>query len=97
MAAKPPTDIAMIELYDPVLKMFDSPEKVLSKLRELYADNNIRWPSKLHDIALLAAYFGDPELALQTMGEEARKVTPRIYVLWYPLMSEVRQFRDSKS
>lgn len=96
LAAKPPTDIDTIELYDPVLKMFDSPEKVLSELRALYADDNTRWPSKLHDIALLAAYFGDPELALQTMGEESRKGSPRNYVWWYPLMSDVRQLPGFK-
>lgn len=96
LAAKPPTDIDTIELYDPVLKMFDSPEKVLSELRALYADNNTRWPSKLHDIALLAAYFGDAELALHTMGEESRKGSPRMYAWWYPLMSEARQLQGFK-
>jgi tetratricopeptide (TPR) repeat protein len=96
MAAKPLTDISTIELYAPVLKVFDSREMVLSTLREAYADNDSRWPSKLHDIALLAAYFGDPELALQTIGEEVRFGSPRSYALWYPLMSEVRQLQGFK-
>ncbi len=96
MAAKPPTDISTIELYAPVLKVFDSREMVLSTLRAAYADNGSRWPSKLHDIALLAAYFGDEELALQTIGEESRKGTPRFYAVWYPVMSEVRQLPGFK-
>jgi len=96
MAAKPPTAISTIKLYAPVLKVFDSHEMVLSTLRAAYADNGSRWPSKLHDIALLAAYFGDPELALQTIGEEVRLHSPRIYALWYPLMSEVRQLQGFK-
>jgi hypothetical protein len=96
MAAKPPTDISTIELYAPVLKVFDSREMVLSTLRTAYADNGSRWPSKLHDIALLAAYFGDSELALQTLVEELRKSSLRIYAVWYPLMADVRQSQGFK-
>ena len=96
MAAMPLTAISTIKLHAPVLKVFDSHEMVLSTLRAVYADNGSRWPSKLHDIALLAAYFGDPELALQTIGEEVRFGSPRIYALWYPLMSEVRQLQGFK-
>ncbi len=91
MAAKDPTDVATIELYAPVLKVFDSREMVLSTLRAAYADSDSRWPSKLTDIALLAAYFGDEELALQTIGEEARLGSHRFYVVWYPLMADVRK------
>ena len=96
MAAKPPTAISTIELYAPVLKVFDSPEMVLSILRAVYADNGSRWSSKLHDIALLAAYFGDEELALQSIGEEVRLSPLRLYAVWYPLMSEVRQLPGFK-
>jgi len=96
MAAMPPTAISTTALYAPVLSVFDSPEMVLSTLRATYADNGSRWPSKLHDIALLAAYFGDPELALQTIGEEVRLSPLRLYAVWYPLMSEVRQLPGFK-
>jgi TolB-like protein/DNA-binding winged helix-turn-helix (wHTH) protein len=96
MAAKKPTEIATIELYSPVLKVFDSREMVLSTLRAVYADNGSRWPSKLTDIALLAAYFGDEELALQTIGEEARIGSPRFHAAWYPLMADVRQSQGFK-
>ncbi len=65
-------------------------------MREVYEDNSSRWPSKLHDIALFAAYFGDPELALQIMGEEARNTTVRFQAVWYPMMSEVRQLPGFK-
>jgi tetratricopeptide (TPR) repeat protein len=89
--AMPPTAVATIALYAPVLRAFDSPEEVLTILREIYADHSRRWPSKLHDIALFAAYFGDPEFALQTIGEEVRYTSARQAALWYPMMSEVRQ------
>jgi hypothetical protein len=78
------------------LRVFDSREMVLSQLRATYADNGSRWPSKLHDIALLAAYFDDPELALQIIGEEVRYIPARLQVVWYPVMSDVRQLQGFK-
>jgi hypothetical protein len=45
---------------------------------------------------MLAAYFGDSELALKSIGEETRRGSPRFYSLWYPLMSEVRQSQGFK-
>ena len=96
IAAMPPTAISTTALYSPVLSVFDSPEMVLSTLRATYADNGSRWPSKLHDIALIAAYFGDPELALQTIGEEMRYTTVRLHAVWYPMMSEVRKLPGFK-
>jgi TolB-like protein/Flp pilus assembly protein TadD len=91
MALMPPNAISTTKLYDPVLRVFDSPEMVLSQLRETYADNDSWWPSKLHDIALLAAYFGERELALKAIGEEVRGSFYRMHALWFPVMSDVRQ------
>jgi tetratricopeptide (TPR) repeat protein len=96
MATMQPAAISTTALYAPVLSVFDSPEMVLSTLRATYADNGSLWPGKLHDIALLAAYFGDPELALQTIGEEARNTLARFQAVWYPMMSEVRQLPGFK-
>ena len=96
IAAMPPTAISTTALYSPVLSVFDSPEMVLSTLRSTYADKGSRWPSKLHDIALLAAYFGDPELALEIIGEETRNSAVRLHSVWYSMMSEVRQLPGFK-
>ena len=73
IAAMPPTAISTTALYCPCAERVRLAETGSVPLRATYADNGSRWPSKLHDIALLAAYFGDPELALQTIGEEVRK------------------------
>jgi len=89
-------DVVANALYDPVLKEFDSPELVLSTLRVIYADTNTQWQGKLHDIALLAAYFGDPDFALRVIAEEVRYLPPRLGVLWYPVMSEVRRLPEFK-
>ena len=92
----PKTNISTDALYYPVLRVFDSPEMVLSALRAIYADEGTQWPSKLHDIALLAAYFDDPQFALQVKAEEVRNTPGRLGALWYPVMSEVRQLPEFK-
>jgi tetratricopeptide (TPR) repeat protein len=94
--ALPKTNIAAIALYAPVLTEFDSPERILSMLRDVYRDENLQWPRKLHDIAMVAAYFGDPKFALKVKGQEVRTNTARLAALWYPVMSEVRQLPEFK-
>jgi len=94
--ALPKTSIAFISLYAPVLTEFDSPERILSMLRDVYRDENLQWPRKHHDIAMVAAYFGDPQFALKVKGQEVRAATIRLQTLWYPVMSEVRQLPEFK-
>jgi TolB-like protein len=94
--AMPESNIAVISLYAPVLTEFDSPERVVLMLRDAYLDENLQWSSKLHDIAMLAAYFGDPQFALQVIGRDLRTSTVRLFTLWYPVMSEVRQLPEFK-
>jgi len=94
--AMPKTNVATITLYAPVLAEFDSPERVLSILRDVYRDENLQWSRKLHDIAMVAAYFGDPQFALKVKGQEVHTRTVRMTALWYPVMSEVRQLPEFK-
>jgi TolB-like protein len=90
--ALPKTNVATITLYAPVLAEFDSPERILSILRDVYRDENLQWIRKLHDIAMVAAYFGDPQFALKVF----RTGTGRIHTLWYPVMSKARQLSEFK-
>jgi len=94
--ALPKTNVATIALYAPVLAEFDSPERILSILRDVYLDENLQWSRKLHDIAMVAAYFGDPQFALKVKGQEVRTNTVRMAALWYPVMSEARQLPEFK-
>jgi len=96
MQAMPKTNVAAISLYAPVLAEFDSPERILSMLRDVYQDDSLQWPRKLHDIAMVAAYFGDPQFALKAKGQEVRAIAARLGALWYPVMSEVRQLPEFK-
>jgi TolB-like protein/DNA-binding winged helix-turn-helix (wHTH) protein len=94
--AMPKTNVATIELYAQVLAEFDSPERILSILRDVYLDENLQWVRKLHDLAMVAAYFGDPQFALKVKGEEVRASINRMTALWYPVMSEVRRLPEFK-
>jgi TolB-like protein/Tfp pilus assembly protein PilF len=84
-------------LYAPVLAVYDSPEAVRSQLQAVYEDSSVQWPSRLHDIAMLAAYFDAPELALQAKWDEARYAPVRLFALWYPVMAPVRQLPEFKT
>ncbi len=94
--ALPKTSVAYVSLYADVLAEIDSPERVLSILQDVYRDDGLRWPRKLHDIAMVAAYFGDHHFALQVKGREVRASTVRLATLWYPVMSELRQLPGFK-
>ena len=97
LAKMPSPSVPARALYAPILRDFDSPEAVVGNLRAVLADDNTWWSSKYHDIALLAAYFGDAELALQSIEKDARYMSIRLQALWYPLMSNVRRlpaFKD---
>jgi len=89
--ALPTSTISTNTLYLPVLRQFDSPEMALSTLLAVYSDASVQWPSKFHDIALLAAYFDDPAFALRVKAEEVRNTPVRQGALWYPVMSDVRR------
>jgi TolB-like protein len=86
-----PRNIAGTELYGPVLEYLNAPERALGHLETLLTNSNLAWPSKYHDIGLLAAFFGDPELALEAFSREVPYTTIRYATLWYPMMSEVRR------
>jgi len=86
-----------LNLYSSLLAEFESPERVLTILRDVYLDEDSQWPRKLHDIALAAAYFGDPEFALKAKSQEIRVRPVRMPALWYPIMSKVRQLPAFKA
>ena len=83
-------------LFIPVLRDIEIPETALSTIKAIYADRSVMWPSKYHDISLLAAYFGDAEFSLEVMSIGARLTSVRLGALWYPVMSEARQCPSSR-
>ena len=96
LAGGPPASIEMTALFSRIRSVLDSPEAAVSILRDVHADQTALWPSKLHDIAVLAAFFGAPEFALQVVGEEVRFTSVRQGSLWLPVMSDVRRLPGFK-
>ena len=92
----PETNLSNIHLYGPLLTEIDSPARVLSILADVYEDTSVQWPRKLHDIAMAAVYFGEPEFALTVKAEDIRSNPSRIVAIWYPVMSDVRRLPEFK-
>jgi len=74
----------------------DLPKEGLIKLRQLYTNNNNLNASSLETLSLWAAYFGDPEFAMQAMEKGIRMESSGIFFAWFPVMHEVRQTRRFK-
>jgi TolB-like protein len=83
-------------LRGPILNNFSSPDRILDELTSIFGDRDVEWPSKYSDIALFAAFYGDPQLALKAMSYEATRTTVRYGTLWFPVMSKVRKLPGFK-
>ena len=78
-------------VFDTVKEYLDSPKEGLSKLHQLYIDEDNLSEVDLTDMALFAAYFGDPDFALDAL-EKGIKIHARgMFKIWNPVMKEVRQ------
>lgn len=96
MRAMPETYDGYKKLFVPVLEAWGDRERVLETLRAVLEDRNGVWFVKYQDIALLAAYFGDPELALNAEWRNAFEYRANLRMLWFPVMAEVRQLPEFK-
>ena len=68
-----------------------SPQEGIAKLGLLYKENNRLTIIELGEISIWAAYFGDPEFALNAIERSARYHNNRLSLIWAPVMKEVRQ------
>lgn len=85
------------ELFGPVRDILDAPDTALAFLEELADDPNRVWPSKYNNIALVAAYLGEPEFAFRVFSRELALTTIRFGTLWYPVMADVRKLPAFKA
>ena len=92
-----PDNVAGLRLYRPVLEAMASPDRTVALLEAILANPQWAWPSKYHDVAVLAAYFEAPELALEAFSREMRYTTIRFATLWYPVMSDARRLPRFKT
>ena len=69
----------------------NSPEEGLAEMRRIYAENKNLSSSENIYVSLWAAYFGDPELAIDAMEKGISIDAGGLFILWYPAMREVRK------
>ena len=77
-------------IFHAAKKHLDSPKEGLSELRRLYADDNINFWG-LNFVSMWAAYFEDPEFAIEAMEKGVRVHGASMTFSWWPVMKEVRQ------
>ena len=76
--------------------MVKSPEEGLAELRRFYSSDDNQSSTLLRIMAHFAAYFGDPELALNAL-ERGSRISSDLVPCWFPAMKQVRQtprFKD---
>jgi adenylate cyclase len=72
-------------------ELLESPGDALKQLRRLYIDKNNQDAGRLSEIAVWAAYFGDPEFSLDATEKTVSLNASNIVFLWLPLFRVVRQ------
>jgi adenylate cyclase len=79
------------QIFDVAKKHLDSPKVALTELHLLYTDSENQSTFRLVEISCLAAYFGDPEFALEAMEKAINVDRASGFHLWWPILREVRQ------
>jgi hypothetical protein len=89
-----PSDIPEEPDFEPLLstakKYLGSPEKALVEIRQIYNNDDVS-AAQYAIGALFAAYFGDPEFALDAIDKCVPIEASGIYFIWAPVMKEARQ------
>jgi adenylate cyclase len=80
-----------IPISDGIKEYLDSPKQALIKLHQLYSDENTLSERDITDISILAAYFGDPDFAMEAMEKGIKINALGLFKIWYPVMKDVRQ------
>ena len=70
---------------------------IIESLRQLLHESTDMTGDGLVLLASLAAFYGDPELALEAMTQELGNSQIRGARLWYPFFSEMRQLPGFKT
>ena len=78
-------------VFGMVAKQMESPKEGLKELHRLYNSDENQAGSIYRDIAFWAAYFGDPDFALDAMEKTFNLHTINFYFIWSPSMKTVRQ------
>lgn len=75
------------------LEHFATPSTVIGELRSLFA---VAGSGDRQYIAVLAAHFGDPQLAFEALRDDIDQLPIRAHLMWRPVFREVRRQPDFK-
>jgi adenylate cyclase len=78
-------------IHDAAKEHLDSPKEGLAELYQLYSDDSNLSENNITNISVWAAYFGDPEFAMDAMEKGIRINATGLFKIWAPVMKEVRQ------
>ncbi len=85
-----PPGIGAASPQNSIPRYLQSPEAGLAWLRELAKDQRLGI-DQLSVIALWSAYFGGPDLSLDSIERATRRNAQNAFLLWLPAMHDVRQ------
>jgi TolB-like protein/tetratricopeptide (TPR) repeat protein len=78
-------------IFDVVRQYLDSREDGLKKLRRYYTNEDNLSSVDLYEISWCAAYFDDPEFAMDVLKKSVSIDATGLFVVWGPVMQETRQ------
>lgn len=79
------------QFFDMAKEYLNSPQIGVEELRRLYASNSNLSTFNLMEISWWAAHFGDPEFALDLIEKVLNVDHSSGFIMWWPVMKEVRQ------
>jgi len=77
-------------IFDAAKEHLNSPEEGLAELRRIYSNNGNLTSAKFIEISVWAAYFGDPEFAMDALKKAIRINATVLYAVWSPVTQETR-------
>jgi tetratricopeptide (TPR) repeat protein len=78
-------------IYALAMKHLESPEEGLDALHHIFSDEESLTNDDYAQIAILSAYFGDPNFALDTLEKSLSGTGVGAFFFWFPVMHDVRQ------
>ena len=78
-------------IFDKAKEQLASPKEGLIDLRRIYTNSENLSSFYLFDMSVWAAYFGDPEFAMDAIEKATNLEAGGIFHIWLPIMKEVRQ------
>jgi TolB-like protein len=95
-AADVPPGIGKASAQNSIPQYLQSPQAGLAWLRDFAKDQSLG-TDQLSVIALWSAYFGGPDLSLDSIERATRRNAQNAFLLWLPAMHDVRQLPAFKT